>query len=168
MPHHADALGAFAGAVLAAAGLAARHRDAVAETLVEADLLGYSTHGLAMLPLFAAQLEDGRMARDGEVSVVRRLPARALIDGALRDAGVHVNVVMELRSIPGIVRMVATTRNLAFVSRVGVAADNSVQVLEVDGLDIRRRLAVVTRRGAPLSPAASSFATTLRETTGTP
>jgi L-lactate dehydrogenase len=83
MPHRVDVLNAFACDVLAAAGLAPRHRDAVAATLVEADLLGYSTHGLAMLPLFTAQLEDGRMARDGEVTVLRRLGARALLDGAL-------------------------------------------------------------------------------------
>ena len=35
---------------------------------------------------------------------------RHIIDGKLRDGGVEVNVVMELRSIPAILRMVSTAR----------------------------------------------------------
>ena len=48
---------------------------------------------------------------------------RQIIDSQLRDAGVELNVVMELRSIPAILRMVATTGNLAFVSLLGVESD---------------------------------------------
>ena len=83
---------------------------------------------------------------------------RQIIDAALRDAGVEMNVVMELRSIPAIVRMVAITGNLAFVSRMGVEQESDVHVLRVHGLDIRRQLAVIARRGALLSPAARAFA----------
>ena len=86
-----------------------------------------------------------------------------MIDAALVQAGVEMNVVMELRSIPGIVRMVTTTGNLAFVSKMGVQSDPAVKVLRVSGLAIRRQLAVVTRRGTPLSPAAASFAARLRD-----
>ncbi|MFT5448676.1 MAG: DNA-binding transcriptional LysR family regulator [Gammaproteobacteria bacterium] len=83
---------------------------------------------------------------------------RHLIDAALREAGVEMNVVMELRSIAAIVRMVATTGNLAFVSRVGVENERDVKVLPVRGLVIRRELAVIARRGVVLSPAAEAFA----------
>jgi DNA-binding transcriptional LysR family regulator len=83
---------------------------------------------------------------------------RHLIDAALREAGVEMNVVMELRSIPAIVRMVAMTGNLAFVSRVGVENERDVRVLPVRGLAIRRELAVIARRGVVLSPAAEAFA----------
>ena len=55
----------------------------------------------------------------------------------MRTAGVEVNVVMELRSIGG------------------------VRALKVRGLNIRRELALITRRGADLSPAAASFAAQL-------
>ena len=82
---------------------------------------------------------------------------RQIIDGKLRDAGVEVNVVMELRSIPAILRMVATTGNLAFVSRLGMEQQADVIELPVQGLRIERRLAVIARRGAALSPAASAF-----------
>jgi DNA-binding transcriptional LysR family regulator len=83
---------------------------------------------------------------------------RHLIDAALRDAGVEMNVVMELRSIAAIVRMVEMTGNLAFVSQIGVENERDVRVLPVRGLDIRRELAVIARRGAVLSPAADAFA----------
>ena len=82
---------------------------------------------------------------------------RDIIDRALRDAGVEMNVVMELRSIPAIIRMVTTTGNLAFVSRLSVEADPDVLVVPVRGLNIRRKLAVVARRDTTLSPAATAF-----------
>ncbi len=83
---------------------------------------------------------------------------RQIIDAALRSAGVEMNVVMELRSIPAILRMVATTGNLAFVSHLGVQQDGGVRVIPVQGLDIQRKLAVIARRGCHLSPAAAAFA----------
>lgn len=82
---------------------------------------------------------------------------RQIVDANLREAGVQINVVMELRSIPAIVRMVMTTGNLAFVSQLGVTSEQGVKVVPVRGLDIRRELAVITRAGAPRSPAAASF-----------
>lgn len=88
---------------------------------------------------------------------------RQIIDAALRDAGVAMNVVMELRSIPAILRMVATTGNLAFVSRLGVDSLEDVNEIDVKDLRIERELAVIARRGAALSPAAQAFASLLRE-----
>jgi DNA-binding transcriptional LysR family regulator len=82
---------------------------------------------------------------------------RQIIDSKLRDAGVEVNVVMELRSIPAILRMVSTTGNLAFVSQLGMAQQNDVIAVVVQGLRIERRLAVIARRGVALSPAAGAF-----------
>jgi DNA-binding transcriptional LysR family regulator len=77
-----------------------------------------------------------------------------LIDGALREAGVTVNVVMELRSVGAILRMVETTGSLGFVSEVGSAG---ARVVPVEGLSLERQLAVAAWRGRPLSPAASAF-----------
>ncbi len=82
---------------------------------------------------------------------------RQIIDAKLRDAGVEVNVVMELRSIPAILRMVATTGNLAFVSDLGRATATDVTVLPLPALKIERRLAIISRRGSTLSPAAKAF-----------
>ena len=86
---------------------------------------------------------------------------RQLVDTGLRQAGISMNVVMELRSIPAIIRMVRSTGNLAFVSAMGVDAEPDIALLQVEKLDIRRTLAVISRRGAALSPAASAFAATM-------
>jgi len=83
---------------------------------------------------------------------------RQIIDATLREAGVELNVVMELRSIPAILRMVTTTGHLAFVSRLGVERAEEVCEVAVPGLRIERELAVITRRGNVLSPAARAFA----------
>ena len=112
------------------------------------------------------RLEAAQLAGLGVVGFEAGSAIRQIIDAALRAAGVELNVVMELRSIPAIVRMVATTDSLGFVSRMGVESDAEVRVLAVRGLDIRRELALVARQGASLSPAAAHFAERLRSGTG--
>ena len=90
---------------------------------------------------------------------------RRLIDDALRTAGVTMNVQMELRSIAAIVEMVAHTSLLAFVSQLGVQGrerELGVHVVEVRGLSVDRRLAVISKSERPLSPAARAFAALLR------
>ncbi len=83
---------------------------------------------------------------------------RQLVDSALREAGVEINVVMELRSIPAIVQMVANTRSLAFVSQLGLQNQDLVQRIPVNGLRITRSLGLVRRKASTLSPAAERFA----------
>ena len=82
---------------------------------------------------------------------------RQIVDASLREAGIEINVVMELRSIPAIVRMVATTGSLAFVSQLGVHGQGLVREIEVEGLTITRRLGLARRKGHALSPAATRF-----------
>lgn len=98
-------------------------------------------------------------------SVVAFEPAsaiRQIIDGALREAAVRVEVVMELRSIPSILKMVTTTGALAFVSRISLAGEPGLVEVPVQGLAISRTLAVVQRRGVPLSEPAAAFSSVLR------
>ncbi|MGD8417170.1 MAG: LysR substrate-binding domain-containing protein [Pseudomonadales bacterium] len=83
---------------------------------------------------------------------------RQIVDANLREAGIEINVVMELRSIPAILRMVATTGSLAFVSRLGLQGQSLVREVSVSGLDITRRLGLARRKGSVVSPAASRFA----------
>ena len=122
-------------------------------------LVARSDHPLADV----RRLDIGRLAGLGVVGFEAGSAIRQIVDGALRAAGVELNVVMELRSIPAILRMVATTGAPGFVSRLGVEEDGPVRALAVRGLDIRRSLALIARRGAVLSPAAASFAARLRE-----
>jgi len=86
---------------------------------------------------------------------------RQIVDANLREAGIEIEVVMELRSIPAIVRMVATTGSLAFVSALGVRDQTLVREISVQGLTITRRLGLARRKGHALSPAAGRFHTML-------
>lgn len=93
---------------------------------------------------------------------------RQNIDAALRGVGLELNVVMELRSIPAILRMVATTGNLAFVSQASLEGQTELRQVPVVDLAITRKLAIITRPGVPLSPAAGGFVARLHGLRYTP
>jgi LDH2 family malate/lactate/ureidoglycolate dehydrogenase len=77
----AEALTDFAAALLQAAGLDEDKAGAVAQILVEADLMGHTTHGLALLAPYLRELEAGTMTREGEPRVVADSPAAVTWDG---------------------------------------------------------------------------------------
>ena len=77
----ADSLTGFATSLLCAAGLTSDKAEAVAQILVEGDLIGHNTHGLALLGPYLAELESGFMARDGDPEVVADAPAAVTWDG---------------------------------------------------------------------------------------
>ena len=62
--YRAEALKDYASALLQKVGLAAPMADSVARTLVEGDLLGHDTHGLALLAGYVKELESGGMTPD--------------------------------------------------------------------------------------------------------
>jgi L-lactate dehydrogenase len=77
----AESLADFARSLLGAAGLDEERADAVARILVEGDLMGHDTHGLALLPGYLGELETGRMTRHGEPLVLADAPAAVTWDG---------------------------------------------------------------------------------------
>ncbi|WP_439594401.1 Ldh family oxidoreductase [Falsiroseomonas sp.] len=92
--HDVAALTGFARDLCRAAGLDAEKAQAVAQTLVESDLLGHVTHGLALLPRYLEDALSGGMTREGEPEVLRdrgacltwngrRLPGPWLVHKAL-------------------------------------------------------------------------------------
>ena len=81
MRYAADSLRDAAQALLAAAGMDEPLARDVAAVLVEGDLLGHDTHGLALLAPYLAELEAGRMARQGSYRVMHERGAAALWDG---------------------------------------------------------------------------------------
>jgi DNA-binding transcriptional LysR family regulator len=87
---------------------------------------------------------------------------RQSIDSALAAAGVNVEVVMELRSIPSILKMVATTGSLAFVSSASLGSDGQLSAIEIRGFSVSRTLGLASRGGMPLSAPAEAFAALLR------
>lgn len=66
----ASSLIEFASALLVRAGLPSERAAIVAETLVEGDLLGHTTHGLQLLPLYLTAVEKGALQSEGEPNVV--------------------------------------------------------------------------------------------------
>lgn len=148
--------------------------------------------GIVTLPTHTREVEERPLTRDRIVLVAakdhplarrERIDAQALngqnlvgfeagsavrwlIDAALREAQVEVNVVMELRSVAAILQMVETTGSLAFVSELSVISEPSrrgraVVPVAVRGLEIQRDLALISKRGRSLSPAARAFSQSL-------
>lgn len=66
----ADRLIAFAEAAFVDAGMAGEHAHPTAEILVEGDLMGHSTHGLALLPAYLKELADDMMTKQGQPEVI--------------------------------------------------------------------------------------------------
>jgi L-lactate dehydrogenase len=94
----------FAAALLSAAGMAVNKAEPVAASLVNADLAGHATHGLALLPWYLDAIDSGSVTLDGTVEVIndsgacvtwngRGLPGAWLIgraiDLALERVGTH-------------------------------------------------------------------------------
>jgi LDH2 family malate/lactate/ureidoglycolate dehydrogenase len=71
----------YATALFAAAGCDGDKPAAVATGLVEADLLGHTTHGLQLAPVYLGELEAGGMTPRGEPEVVADRGAAVTWDG---------------------------------------------------------------------------------------
>ncbi len=106
------ALVGFAAALFEAARLDAEKAETTARYLVEADMLGHDTHGLAQAPGYLGALVDGTMTREGGPETVRdhgavltwdgrRLPGLWLtvkaIDAALDRVGAHGTAIVAIR-----------------------------------------------------------------------
>lgn len=77
----AQTLTTFAHALLTRAGVRDDIARDVAEVLVDGDLLGHTTHGLALLPGYLRELENGKMRKEGAPTVISSRPAALAWDG---------------------------------------------------------------------------------------
>lgn len=71
----------WATRVLKSTGLPEEPARSVAVGLLEGDLYGHSTHGLALLPDYVEEIETGKMEREGRPEIVADAGAIALWDG---------------------------------------------------------------------------------------
>lgn len=78
----AASLVAFARTLLEHAGLSAEIATDVADILVMGDLMGHTTHGLALLAPYLAEIENGSMAKAGAPTVINAMSAVQTWDGA--------------------------------------------------------------------------------------
>lgn len=74
-------LQALSEKLLKACGLSPDRAQTVATTLIESDLMGHTTHGLALLPVYLKELESGGMSREGEPIVLQDHGASFSWDG---------------------------------------------------------------------------------------
>jgi len=79
--HPVNTLRTYAAALLQAAGLAPDRAATVTDVLVEGDLLGHDTHGLAQLPGYLGAIAAGTMTTAGEPLAVSDRPGAVLWDG---------------------------------------------------------------------------------------
>ena len=71
----------FARTLLERAGVRGDIARDVADILLEGDLLGHTTHGLALLPPYLDELAHDRMAKNGEPTVLSSRAAAQIWDG---------------------------------------------------------------------------------------
>jgi LDH2 family malate/lactate/ureidoglycolate dehydrogenase len=71
----------FAVDLLQAAGMELAPAEAVARVLVDGDLLGHDTHGLALLAPYVREIENGTMTRSGTAQVLSDRGASLMWDG---------------------------------------------------------------------------------------
>lgn len=76
-----DQLTDWASRLFQARGMDAEKAGTVAEVLVEGDLLGHDTHGLALLGPYLRKIDQGILKPTGDVEVVSDRPAALLWDG---------------------------------------------------------------------------------------
>jgi L-lactate dehydrogenase len=76
-----DRLEQFAASLFVAAGMDEEKTCTVARLLVLTDAMGRRTHGLAMAPLYLAEIRKGRMRVTGEPAVIRDTATTAVWDG---------------------------------------------------------------------------------------
>lgn len=77
----ADDLRVFARDLFAHAGLPPAHAAVTADTLVEGDLMGHTTHGLALLGPYLGQFQRGAWQASGAPTVIADAPAAQTWDG---------------------------------------------------------------------------------------
>lgn len=96
LTYAAGALAGYAAALLRAAGLEREWAGTVAETLLEGDLLGHDTHGLALLPGYLGELASGSMRAAGAPDVVSDRGGTVLLDGKRLPGPVLVHHAIDL------------------------------------------------------------------------
>src|SRR5260370_34315394 len=81
MRYRAADLVTFAKDLFAASGMADADARTVGEILVEADLMGHTTHGLQLAPAYLDELAKGNMRAHGQPAAVSHRKAAIVWDG---------------------------------------------------------------------------------------
>lgn len=91
---------------------------------------------------------------------------RSIIDSEFRRLYVHPKIVMTLRSTQSMLKMVEKNIGLSIVSRLSMNSDARIKMLNVDGLQMTRKLVLISSSERTLPPAAEAFLRILLESPG--
>jgi len=145
-----DELVTMAAALLEGAGIEPEPAHLIADTLVEGDLMGHTTHGLALLPAYLRELEQGTMKSRGGPAVVTDNKAAVVWDGnylngvyltrlavkeALERSGRQPVVTYIIRRAHHIACLAAYMPEIIAAGRIGIlmASDPSVALVAPSG-----------------------------------
>lgn len=111
-------------AFLTAFGMPEANAESTAEIMAWADLHGIDSHGISMIPTYAARAADGKMRMLAEPRIVKETPVSALVDG---DGGLgHVTSRLAMNAAIGKAKAigigVAAVRNSAHFGACGFYA----------------------------------------------
>jgi uncharacterized oxidoreductase len=145
-------------AVCAGAGSAAAEAEAVAENLVEANLLGHDSHGVGMLPSYIANLKAGYLKVNQHAELVSDGGALAVIDGrfgygqVIGGEAMAIGIAKARKHGVGLVAL----RNAHHLGRIGAWAERCiaaglVSMHYVNVIGIPARVAPYGGRDARLS-----------------
>lgn len=92
----AERLIEFASSLFKAAGMDADKADTVGRLLILTDMMGRRTHGLAMAPLYLAEISKGAMQVTGQPEVIKDTGATVVWDGGYLPGQWLVNRAIEM------------------------------------------------------------------------
>ncbi len=149
----AEQLGTLIGATLQAAGAPLREATVVAESLVDAELAGHSSHGAIRVVEYLAGIDAGRIVPAAQPSITQETPTTLLVDAHHGFGPVAAHFTAE-RCIDKAVEhdlAIAGIHNCGHVGRVGpyaaLAADRGLVGLAfVNGGGTTHRARTVRRR----------------------
>lgn len=85
--------------ILKVAGVSKKHSEAVAHHLVEADLCGHESHGVAVrLPRYLGLVKDGKLNPSAEIQTAVESPSMMVLDGGWCFGQVVANLALEICS----------------------------------------------------------------------
>jgi uncharacterized oxidoreductase len=77
----ADRLRALVGETFASAGCSAEEAGRIARYLTESNLSGHESHGVLRVPRYLHWLREGKVTRDGKITIVSENDILAVVDG---------------------------------------------------------------------------------------
>jgi len=92
----ADYLRSFGTDFFTACGSPREEAFLVADHLVESNLMGYDSHGMARCPEYLVCIGDGRVKPGAPITVIKESPSTAIVDCGMNYGQVGMNAIMEI------------------------------------------------------------------------